>query len=37
MHRQEPGCGLRQAVERGAIAAQRYRLYEEIVGELTAR
>jgi ribosome biogenesis GTPase len=37
MHRHEPGCGVREAVERGAIAAQRYRLYAEILDELTAR
>jgi ribosome biogenesis GTPase len=37
MHRYEPGCGVREAVERGAIAAQRYRLYAEILDELMAR
>ncbi len=37
MHRHEPGCGVREAVERGAIAAQRHRLYAEILDELTAR
>ena len=37
MHRHEPGCGVRAAVERGDIAAQRYRLYAEILDELTAR
>ena len=37
MHRHEPGCGVREAVERGDIAAQRYRLYAEILDELTAR
>jgi len=33
-HRHEPGCGVRAAVERGEIAAQRYRLYAEIHDEL---
>jgi ribosome biogenesis GTPase len=37
MHRHEPGCGVRAAVERSAIAAQRYRLYCEILDELTPR
>jgi ribosome biogenesis GTPase len=37
MHRQEPGCGVLAAVERGEIAAQRYRLYAEILAELTQR
>jgi len=36
MHRHEPGCGVRAAVERGAIAPQRYRLYAEILDELNA-
>jgi len=36
MHRHEPGCGVRAAVERGEIAPQRYRLYCEILDELTA-
>ncbi len=35
-HRQEPGCGVRAAVERGEIAAARYRVYLEILDELTA-
>ena len=34
MHRHEPGCGVRDAVERGEIAAQRYRLYTGILDEL---
>ena len=34
MHRHEPGCGVRAAVERGEIAPQRYRLYCEILDEL---
>jgi ribosome biogenesis GTPase len=33
-HRHEPGCGVRAAAERGAIAPQRYRLYAEIHDEL---
>jgi ribosome biogenesis GTPase len=37
MHRHEPGCGVRAAVERGEIAPQRYRLYCEILDELTPR
>jgi ribosome biogenesis GTPase len=37
MHRHEPGCGVLAAVERGEIAPQRYRLYAEILDELTAR
>lgn len=35
MHRHEPGCGVRAAVERGEIAPQRYRLYCEILDELS--
>ncbi len=35
MHRHEPGCGVLAAVQRGAITAQRYRLYAEIHDELT--
>lgn len=34
MHRHEPGCGVRAAVERGEIAPQRYRLYCELLDEL---
>jgi len=37
LHRHEPGCGVRAAVERGAIVPQRYRLYCEILDELTPR
>jgi ribosome biogenesis GTPase len=37
MHRHEPGCGVMAAVERGDIAPQRYRLYAEILDELTQR
>ena len=37
MHRHEPGCGVIAAVERGDIAPQRYRLYVEILDELTQR
>jgi ribosome biogenesis GTPase / thiamine phosphate phosphatase len=33
-HRQEPGCGVRAAVERGEIAASRYRIYGELLDEL---
>jgi ribosome biogenesis GTPase len=34
MHRHEPGCAVIAAVERGAIAPTRYRLYAEIYDEL---
>jgi len=34
-HRDEPGCGVRAAVERGEIAASRYRIYLDILDELT--
>ena len=37
MHRHEPGCGVLAAVERGEIAPQRYRLYAQILDELTER
>jgi len=37
MHRHEPGCGVIAAVARGEIAPQRYRLYAEILDELTQR
>lgn len=36
-HRQEPGCGVRAAVEHGAIAASRYRIYGELFEELSTR
>ncbi len=36
-HRQEPGCGVRAAVERGSISASRYRIYLEIYAELGGR
>jgi len=35
-HRHEPGCTLRAAAERGAIAASRWRLYAELHAELSA-
>lgn len=35
MHRQEPGCGVRAAVERGEISASRWRIYGELVDELS--
>ncbi len=35
-HRQEPGCALRAAVERGEISASRWRLYGELYEELAA-
>jgi ribosome biogenesis GTPase len=33
-HRQEPGCGVLAALERGEIAESRYRIYREIFEEL---
>ena len=33
-HRQEPGCGVIAAVERGEISASRWRIYGEICDEL---
>ena len=33
-HRQEPGCGVRAALERGEIGESRYRIYREIFDEL---
>ncbi len=35
-HRHEPGCGVRAALERSAISASRYRLYEGLWDELEA-
>ena len=34
-HRHEPGCGVRDAVERGEISASRYRIYGELFDELS--
>ena len=34
LHVHEPGCGVRSAVESGAIVASRYRIYLEILAEL---
>jgi ribosome biogenesis GTPase len=34
-HLHEPGCGVRAAVERGQIRESRYRIYGEILNELT--
>ncbi len=34
-HQQEPGCGVRAAVDSGAISESRYRIYSEILKELT--
>ncbi len=34
-HLHEPGCGVRAAVERGEITESRYRIYGEILNELT--
>lgn len=36
-HRHEPGCGVRAAVERGDIAASRYRIYDALFDELSAK
>jgi ribosome biogenesis GTPase / thiamine phosphate phosphatase len=35
-HQHEPGCGVLAALERGEIAASRYRIYREIFGELNS-
>ncbi|HEY6133192.1 MAG TPA: ribosome small subunit-dependent GTPase A [Rubrivivax sp.] len=34
-HRHEPGCGVRDAVERGEISPSRYRIYGELFDELS--
>ncbi len=34
-HQQEPGCGVRDAVQRGEISESRYRIYGEILRELS--
>jgi ribosome biogenesis GTPase len=34
-HRQEPGCGVRAAVERGEVAPTRWRIYTELFDELS--
>jgi ribosome biogenesis GTPase len=34
-HRQEPGCGVRAAVERGDVSPFRYRIYFELFDELS--
>jgi ribosome biogenesis GTPase len=36
-HQHEPGCGVRDAVEAGAISAGRYRIYGEILAELSSK
>ena len=36
-HQHEPGCGVRAALEQGAISESRYRIYGEILGELVKR
>ena len=36
-HQHEPGCGVRAALERGAISESRYRIYGKILGELVQR
>ena len=36
-HLQEPGCGVRAALEDGRIDASRYRIYTEILAELVRR
>jgi ribosome biogenesis GTPase len=36
-HRQEPGCGVRAAVERGEISPTRFRIFGEILEELLRR
>ncbi len=36
-HRHEPGCGVREALERGEISASRHRIYVEVLQELERR
>lgn len=36
-HLHEPGCGVRDAVARGEINASRYRIYQELHAELSAK
>jgi ribosome biogenesis GTPase len=36
-HRSEPGCAVREAVERGDIVASRYRIYLELFEELSRK
>ena len=36
-HRHEPGCGVRDAVARGAIDASRYRIYQELHEEVSGK
>ena len=36
-HQHEPGCGVREALAQGEISESRYRIYGEILGELTQR
>jgi len=36
-HRSEPGCAVREAVERGEIVASRYRIYLELFEELSRK
>ncbi len=36
-HRHEPGCGVRAALQRGAISPLRYQIYEQIHDELVQR
>jgi ribosome biogenesis GTPase len=33
-HRQEPGCGVRAAAERGDVSPSRYRIYQELYEEI---
>jgi ribosome biogenesis GTPase len=35
-HLHEPGCGVRDALERGEISPSRYRIYQELHEELSA-
>lgn len=36
-HRHEPGCGVREALERGEISDSRHRIYAEVLQELERR
>jgi ribosome biogenesis GTPase len=35
-HLHEPGCAIKTALDQGLISAQRYRIYEQLMAELSA-